>query len=488
LRRLASLLLIAGLAQTTLAQEAGTHDPRRELQTAVEAALHFPGVERGLWGIVVHSLTHDERLFELNPRALLVPGSSSKIVSVATAAQSVGWSYQFETVLLATGPIVDGALRGDLIVAGSGDPSIGGRAGDNLSVLIDAMKGLGIKQIEGRVIADDDDVEEPRPQLAWAWDDLGYTSGTMFGALNLAENVMTVTVVPSSGAGDVTTLSVEPTAIDRPLTNRSVTGPRGSRQQLWPEQRPGEEALTIAGSIPAGAAPARLIVSVGNPTAWFAGVLRRRLEFEGIPVAGGAFDIDDAAPKPDRALATALYTYRSPPLSALVQPLLKNSINLYGEAVLRLNAPPTGPRTNDAALAGMVARLTAWGIDPGSQQIVDGSGLSRRNVVAPETLYQVLRQMYDPTGESPFVTALPIAGVDGSLENRLRQTAAEGMVRAKTGTMTNIRSLAGYATTRDGEVLAFVIIVNNFEGPGSAAVEAIDAIAVAIATFMRSPA
>jgi len=141
--------------------------------------------------------------------------------------------------------------------------------------------------------------------------------------------------------------------------------------------------------------------------------------------------------------------------------------------------------TNDAALDGMRSRLASWGIATDGAQLVDGSGLSRRDVIAPDVLLAVLQKMFDATGTSPWMTALPIAGVDGSLENRMKGTPAERNVLAKTGTMSNIRSLAGYVTTRDGEHLAFVVMVNNFEGSGAAAVSAIDAIAVRLASFSR---
>jgi D-alanyl-D-alanine carboxypeptidase/D-alanyl-D-alanine-endopeptidase (penicillin-binding protein 4) len=257
-------------------------------------------------------------------------------------------------------------------------------------------------------------------------------------------------------------------------------------QLLWPEQRPGEPFLTIAGFIQAGGSPARVNVSVGNPTFWFAAVLRHALVRAGIEVAGEAFDIDDVMPPPDRSAAEELFTYRSPPLSALAQPMLKESINLYAEAALRLNAPPGAFPTNDAALEGLNARLAAWGIPAGAQQLIDGSGLSRRNVISPEALMTVLRRLAHDGGSPAFVTALPVAGFDGSLANRMRGTPADGNVRAKTGTMSNIRSLAGYVTTRDGERLAFVIVVNNFEGTGATANQAIDAMAVRLASFTRA--
>src|SRR5688572_18041461 len=464
---------------------AAAPDSLQQLRQALAAATRLAGVQRGAWGVVVHSLDRNERLYELNPSTLLVPASVAKLVSAATAADAVGWDFRFATTLRATGPVADGVLAGDLLIVGSGDPSIGGRAGDDLSILVDAIKGTGIRRITGRIIGDDDDVEEPRPQLAWAWDDLGYTTGALFGALNLGENRMMVTVTPGPAAGSAAALNVEPHAAYRPLANRVVTGGPGATQLLWPEQRPGEPFLTVAGTIPAGAPPARLNVAVGNPTFWFASVLRNRLLQQGIEVIGEAWDIDDVNPPPDRAGATVLFTYRSHPLSEIVQPMLKDSINLYAEAVMRLNAAPGTLPTNDAALDAFRKRLASWGVPMDGQQIIDGSGLSRRDVISAEALLAVLQRMHDPAMQSPFVTALPIAGVDGSLANRMRDTAASGNVRAKTGTMSNIRSLAGYATTRDGERLAFVAMVNNFEGEGAAANQALDTIAIRLANFLR---
>jgi D-alanyl-D-alanine carboxypeptidase/D-alanyl-D-alanine-endopeptidase (penicillin-binding protein 4) len=478
---------LLGCAKSPPATSSARVDPIAQLRQELSQATRSPGVQRANWGVVVHSLDRDERLFELNPGTLFVPASVAKLVSAATAADAVGWDYRFETTLKATGPVADGVLSGDLLIVGAGDPTIGGRAGDDVMRFVDAVKAAGVRRIDGRIIGDDDAVEEPRPQLAWAWDDLGYTTGALFGALNLAENRMTVTVTAGRAAGAAAALTVEPHAAYRPLANQIVTGAPGSAQALWPEQRPGEPYLTVAGSIPAGAPPARLNVAVGNPTFWFATVLRNRLQQQGVEVTGEAWDIDDVMPPPERTNSTVLFTHRSRPLSEIVQPMLKESINLYAEAVMRLNAAPGVLPTNDAALEGIRKRLESWGVAGDSQQVIDGSGLSRRDAISPDALLVVLRRMHDPTLQSPFMTALPIAGVDGSLDGRMRDTPASGNVRAKTGTMSNIRSLAGYVTTRDGERLAFVALINNFEGSGAAANQALDRIAVNLAAFSRQP-
>lgn len=458
-----------------------------QLRIDITAATRRPGVTRASWGIVVDSLDRHDRLVDLNSSMLFVPASVAKLVSVATAAEAVGWDYRFETTLLTTGSVTQGRLFGDLIIVGSGDPSIGGRGGGDLSALVAAVKAAGFERIEGRIVGDDDAIEEPRPQLSWAWDDLGYTTGALFGALNLAENRTAVTVTPGQTAGEQAVLNLDPRAAGRPILNRVVTGPAGSPLLVWPEQRPGESALTIAGSIPVNAQPTSVGISAGNPTLWFANVLRSRLIEDGIIVTGEAVDIDDLAPALDRSEATTLFTYRSPTLAEIALPLLKDSINLYGEAFMRLNADRGSFPSNDAALEGLRRRLTAWGIPDGSYQLVDGSGLSRRDAISPDAMMIVLRRMFDASGASPFLAGLPLAGVDGSLASRMKGTAAEGNVRAKTGTMSNIRSLAGYVTARGGERLAFVIVINNFEGTGSDANQALDAIAVRLAEFTRNP-
>jgi D-alanyl-D-alanine carboxypeptidase/D-alanyl-D-alanine-endopeptidase (penicillin-binding protein 4) len=485
-----ALLSVTDCAKAHPALPVAVVSPTQQLRSDLLAAVNAPGVQRATWGIAVQSLARGERLFDLNARTLMVPASVAKLVSVATAVDAVGWDYRFATTLRAGGPISDdGVLHGDLLIVGSGDPAIGGRGGDDLSTWVTALAAAGIRRIEGRIVGVDDAFEEPRPGFAWSWDDLGYSTGAIFGGLNLAENRLAVTVSPGAVAGAPTTVAFNVDAQDLPITNRSITGAPGSAPLLWPEMRPGEAAgsvLTIAGSIPIGSAPQTMLVSAGNPTAWFARVLRRRLLASGIDVAGGAVDADDVSiPSPDSA--PIIYTYQSHPLSEIAQPLMKESINLYGEAVQRLNGSGPPPRTNDQALEGVKRRLLSWGVPEDGFQLVDGSGLSRRDVLAPDTLLTILARMYDAGGQSPWMAMMPIAGVDGTLEARMKGTPAENNVRAKTGTMSNVRSIAGYVRTRDGEPLAFVVIVNNFEGTGAQAIAAIDAIVVRLAVFQRQP-
>src|SRR6185312_15522066 len=127
-------------------------DAAKQLQNDLTAATKLPGVQRATWGVAVQSLARNERLFDLNPQTLMVPASVAKLVSVASAADAVGWDYRFTTTLRAGGAVDGPVLRGDLLVVGSGDPAIGGRGGDDFTAWVEALKAAGIHRIDGRVV------------------------------------------------------------------------------------------------------------------------------------------------------------------------------------------------------------------------------------------------------------------------------------------------------------------------------------------------
>ena len=462
-----------------------TLQPLEQLRQDVAGAMRGLGVERATWGVAVRSLDRDEPILELNAGALLVPASVAKLVTLATAAEAVGWDYAFETTLTTAGPVTDGVLSGDLVVSGNGDPTLEGSAGEHLSSWIDALLASGLRRVSGRVVGDDDGAEEPLPPFAWAWDDLGYPYGALPGALNLSGNAVQITVAPGPRAGAPAALTVATDARELPITSDVVTGLPDSEAVLQPVLQPGGLGLRVLGTLPAGGQPVTFPVSVGNPTLWFATTLRQRLIEAGIAVDGAPVDIDDLSEGLAPGQTAVLYAHRSPPLSAIAEPMMKDSLNLYAETILWLNTGPAGLRSTGEALDALRQRLGAWGIPEGDHQLVDGSGLSRRNTLTARALVAVLDRFYDPAGASPWMRALSVAGLDGTLASRLTGTPAENNLAAKTGSMSNIRSLAGYVRARDGEPLAFAIIVNNFEGPGEAAVEAIDRIALALASFSR---
>jgi len=229
-------------------------------------------------------------------------------------------------------------------------------------------------------------------------------------------------------------------------------------------------------------------VSVENPTEFMAGAFRQALVSRGIDVVGGAADADALPSPPDALAGTTLVSYTSPPLSEIGRVLLKVSQNLYADTLLKAIGRPAagGPATTREGRRVLREVLQSWGIAPDQYLQADGSGLSRYNYLTASVLVTVLTRMYaDDRHYGPFITALPVAGVDGTIAGRMKGTRAQGNARAKTGSIANARALSGYVTSADGEPLVFSMIVNNFNVPQSQADAIIDRAVVRLAELRR---
>jgi D-alanyl-D-alanine carboxypeptidase/D-alanyl-D-alanine-endopeptidase (penicillin-binding protein 4) len=455
------------------------------LQRDIDAILTKPALEHGYWSVLIKSLRTGDMLYALNPRKLMLPASNMKTVTLAAAAERLGWTFTYTTELYAAGSIDAGVLNGDLIVVGSGDPSITAENADAIfGDWAGRLKAAGIQSVSGRVIGDDNAFEDNELGFGWSWDDLpdDYAAGT--SALQFNENAVRVTVTPGPAAGDSAGLSVVPPGSGLDVVNSVATGTADSQVSLTANRLPGSMRLAIGGSIPAGHAAAALAVSVENPTLFFARALRQALIANGVDIRGPAVDVDDvhdAPPRPGPPIAT----HTSPPLSTLAVRLMKISQNLYAETLLKTLAPAP-PRTAERGRAEVAAALQPWGVGADSLIQRDGSGLSRYDFVTADALVTILAHVdHDERLRVPFVASLPIAGRDGTLSNRMKGTAAEGNARAKTGSMTGVRSTAGYVSSLSGEPLVFAILANNFEVAPAQITAAEDAIIVRLASFSR---
>ena len=417
----------------------------------------------------------------------MMPASNMKIVTLAAAAARLGWDFAYDTQLYAAGPTESGILRGDLIVVGSGDPSI---TTDNADTIFadwaQRLRAAGIRAIAGRIIGDDDAFEDNGLGFGWSWDDLPDDYAAGVSALQLNENAARVTIAPGAAAGDSAGVSVEPAATGLTISNRVTTTASDVAAAIRTGRLPGSARLEVRGTIPAGGPPATRAVSIDNPTVFFARALRAALIARGIDVRGPAVDVDDVADAPARGRGKIVATHRSAPLSQLAVRLMKSSQNQYAETMLKTLGGASGTPTAAAGREAAQSTFQAWTLPADGLIQRDGSGLSRYDYVAPETLVAILTHVdRDPTLKGPFEDSLPIAGRDGTLANRLKGTAAEGNARAKTGSMSNVRALSGYVTSADGEPLVFSIIANNFEAPPETITSAIDAIVVRVAEFKR---
>jgi len=482
------------------AAPAGSSRAILALESALTRLFNDPLVAPIVWGVDVRSLDRNERLYSLNAHTLLIPASTMKIVTLAAAAERLGWDYQYETHLLTSAAITSGTLTGDLIVRGTGDPTInaGWGSGDGLfDRWASALQAIGINRIDGRIIGDDDVLDGTNENATtdrglgagWSWDDLALGFATPVGALQHRENVINLTVRPGATAGISGTVQIDTSSADLTLVNRVMTVPKGGSFAVRLLRLPGQSRLAVIGTIPVGARPFRRTASVDNPTTFFVHALRDRLQQAGITVAGTVVDIDDLS-EPERKAASRklqrLATHQSPPLIELASNMMKRSQNLYAETMLRTLGAQAGGSPAAAGRREVAEVLASWKIRSDQAIVADGSGLSRYNYLAPAALVKILSHMHaHPRHAIPFRASLPIVGREGTVRTRMKGTAAEANARAKTGSMTNVRALAGYVSTRDGEQLAFAILANNFHAPPADVTNLIDRAVEVLATFSQ---
>jgi D-alanyl-D-alanine carboxypeptidase/D-alanyl-D-alanine-endopeptidase (penicillin-binding protein 4) len=426
--------------------------------------------------VLVKSLKTGDTLAAVNAHKLFVPASNMKVVTLAAAAAKLGWDYTYTTTIRASGRIENGILDGDLVVVGSGDPSLttaGGMADRVFADWATRLKTAGVRVVTGRLVGDGTALGAVPYGDGWMWDDLvdEYSAGV--SALQLNEDAVRVTIAPGPTVGASAAVSVAPLAGAVTIDNNVTTSAADVEPSVMMRRLPGVQRLDLSGTIPLAHAPMTSGVSVADPTQFFVDSMRTALIRNGIDVKQSAvISQQSRAPRPEPRGPT-LFEYRSPPLSTLAVRLMKISQNQYAETLYRT----IGGR--DAVLH----VLEPWGIAPADLVQRDGSGLSRYDLVTPDAFVAILTHVWnDPRLRDPFVASLPMAG-DLGLTNRMKGTAAEGNARAKTGSMTGVRALSGFVTSADGEPLVFSILANNFEVESSKVNAATDAIVVALASW-----
>jgi serine-type D-Ala-D-Ala carboxypeptidase/endopeptidase (penicillin-binding protein 4) len=423
---------------------------------------------RGVWGVDIRSLDTGERLFQLDADKLMMPASNMKILTLATAAEVLGWDYRFTTTLETTAPIDQGVLRGDLFVRGTGDPTINSRADRAEAVFAGwaaALSQAGIFEIEGRIIGDDQAFDDEGLGAGWAWDYLQYGYAAPSGALEFNEDLAELRVEPGAAPGEPARIHLTPGS-GLIVVNRAVTGSADAEESIDFRRRLDGPVLEVSGIVPERLPRVVRSVAVVNPTLFFAQALKDALASHGIAVAGDVVDLDDVAGEfatrnePRRTLASV----SSPPLREVATVMMKRSQNLYAETLLKAIGAARGGLGTTQAGERMVQRtLDGWGIPRDGYVLADGSGLSRYNYLAASTITVILERLYrDPRHRDAFTATLPIAGKDGTIALRLKRTRAEGNAVAKTGSISNVRCLSGFVRTRDGETLVFSILANGF--------------------------
>jgi D-alanyl-D-alanine carboxypeptidase/D-alanyl-D-alanine-endopeptidase (penicillin-binding protein 4) len=459
-----------------LALALGLHGASLRKQIDRELA-HAEVARSSFWGIQVVDLNNGHTLYAHNADHFFVPASNTKLFTAAMALSRLGPGFTFQTRIMADQlPDKDGRIHGDLRLLGGGDPNLSRRAipyqtapptGDPLAPIEDLANQVvarGVRRIDGDVVGDDTwYVWEPYAD-GWSIDDPIYDYGAPVSALILNDGTLTVTIRPGEQAGDPATVLLDPALEYYVIDNRVRTVAAGGERQIHYDRAPGGYELELWGTIPAGDRPEQLDLGQEDPARYAALALRQALEERGVTVTGVAVSRhrypNDPDPPPVSGVMLAERT--SAPLVEDLRITAKVSQNLHAEMALRAVArTKDNEGSREAGLAEMKAFLAEIGIGDQGYTFHDGSGLSRLNMVTPESVVKLLRFMYQGPQRDNWISLLPVGGEDGTLQSR----HLTNRVHAKTGSLSHVSALSGYAVTGKGRWVAFSILVNNANAP-----------------------
>lgn len=469
------------------------------LQEKVTAFVTAPRFDGAIWGVKVVSLDNGATLAEFQPRVRQSPASNSKLYTGAMALAHLGGYYRIRTPLLATAAVQpDGTLPGDLVVAGRGDPSWGARERPQefwsvFQPFIDALHRAGVKHIRGDVVADGTWLRCAPDADSWTVDDMRNDFGAEISGVTLCDNYVELRVTPGAKAGEPCAFEVLEPLSGLTFVNRTTTLDADTKQSTGVDTRRvfGTQTVEIVGTLAAGAKPVKTEAPVFRPAQWFAVALKEALGRAGIAVDGQARSA--IWPEPPVRADITLAVLESPPLRDLVAGFMKPSQNLETDLVFshlgelrRTSTTPATQRSDELAVEALAGFMVEIGV-PAKQVIFDeGSGLSRNNLTTADATVSLLRYMARHGESEAFAASLPIAGRDGSLAKRMRGTAAENNVRAKTGGLRWSATLSGYATTAAGERVAFSFMLNRHVGTSDRPARAeLDELAVMLANHGR---
>lgn len=415
---------------------------------------------------VVESKTN-KVVIDYNSQLGLAPASCQKIITSVTAFELLGKDYQYKTDIGYDGAIINGVLKGNLYVVGSGDPTLGSWrytvTKDSIIVKewLGAIKKAGIKSIDGNVFLDGRKFSyQPLPG-GWIWDDIGNYYGAGTWGLNWHENQYDLVLQPGDNEGDeVTILKTNPALQKAFLKPNITTGKKGSGDNGYIYLPPYSNAGFVEGTVPAGEKTFTISGAFSNPVWQIQQVLEEALSKENISFKS-MFDlstIDDAViRKPSIIIAT----HKSPTLDSINYWFMKKSINLYGEALLKTIAyEKSGIGSTDKGVEIVRKFWQERGIDKSAIKVIDGSGLSPQNRITTSVLVNVLQYAKDKKWFNAFYDALPLYN---------------GM-KLKSGTIGGSKSFAGFHTSKAGIDYTVAIIVNNFDGNASAIVKKLFAV------------
>jgi D-alanyl-D-alanine carboxypeptidase/D-alanyl-D-alanine-endopeptidase (penicillin-binding protein 4) len=490
-------LIALSMLSFVLAQEKGSQEKMSLAQARfsgrVESLLGAAPVDKGEWGLLVLDAESGATLYEKNAKDYFLPASNMKLLTTALALDTLGPEYRFRTTVETNGALAtDGMLSGDLILVGRGDPNLSNRKfpyetkeefdgppEKALAEIADAIAARGVKEIAGDVVGDDSYFPRERYPDGWEIDDMVWEYGAAISAIVVDDNTVTLTLTPGERAGGAVAAVVEPPTREFVVKNEVSTIGAKEKPDLRLTRDPGSDTVVVSGVMPAGSAPRKLVLAIQEPALQAANLLAQLLKDRGIKVGGTVRAQHD--PDPEEATRTVLAEHLSVPLKDSVKLVNKISQNLHTEVLLRAAARQQGRWATPEDLQKFPeAFYTRAGIPEGDVIQTDGSGLSRHDLVTPRAFVALLAYAQKQAWFPAYLASLPVAGADGTLNERMKEPPLAGRIHAKTGSVTHVRALSGYAETPGGRKLIFSFLSNNQGGKSHEVHVAIDGVCLAM--------
>ena len=458
-----------------------------QLPSTINTVINQPQFNRARWGVLVQKLSQPQTLYSRDAQKYFTPASVTKLLTTAAALQQLGGNYRIRTSIYDEG---NGTLR----VIGRGDPSL---KDEQLAILAKQLRQKGVRRIQ-QLIADDTHFKGAVIPPSWMWEDLPFYYGAPVNSLILNENAAILRLFPQSVGETLRPKWDKPSeGYGWQVINNTVTVGEGEKKYIALNRDLKGQTLKIQGQLAVNSQPDITAIAVFDPIEHFLRHFRQSLLRERIPVvrtSAQADNLRDREIKDGEIKGREIAAVESAQLSELIKEINTNSNNLFAEALLRTLAvkqPLKDNQTKDyqttvnAGLEVLQTALTQMGVDSKSYKLDDGSGLSRKNFISPQALVQLLQGVARSRFAKVYFNSLPIAGKTGTLKYRLRNTPAEGIVIAKTGTMSGVVSLAGYVNAPNYEPVVFSIMVNQTEQPIKTVRQAMDRIVVLLSQLRR---
>ncbi|MGE5314440.1 MAG: D-alanyl-D-alanine carboxypeptidase/D-alanyl-D-alanine-endopeptidase [Acidobacteriota bacterium] len=475
-----ALALFAGCSSSRIAERAASPDAEA-FRSTIDSILARPIFRPTITTMKIVSLKTGEVLYERTPQLLMRPASNMKLLTTATALMRLGTSFAFTTRLYADGSVADSVLHGNLYIRGSGDPDLNS---SSLAGMIASVRAKGIRAIDGDLAGDASYFDEKRWGTGWMWDDEPSGFAAFNSALSLNRNCVEVRVTPSDTIGLPPRVVLSPETAYMTVENTAVTSGMNTKSTLEVSRRFFERTntITVSGAIPAGSRPRSELITVLYPEQYLLTAAKEELQRQGIAFNGRI----RMAQVPFTAQLLAEHVQ---PIDSMIIFLNKVSDNLSAENTLKTISAEArhAPGSTEDGVSLVKETLAGFGIDSTAFLMVDGSGVSHYNLLTSEVYVKLLEGMYAQKNVFDlYYRSLPVAGVDGTLDTRMRNTPAQGNLHAKTGTISGVTTLAGYVTTADGEMLAFSMMMQNFIGSSEPYRRAQDAIGAFMAGYRRA--